>query len=40
MSRGSKMAKEMYKATMDSVMMGDDEEMKAVYTAYSKEVIS
>lgn len=28
MSRGGKMAKEMYRATMDSVMMGSDEEMK------------
>lgn len=40
MSRGGKMAKEMYRATMDSVMMGSDEEMKAVYSAYSKEVVS
>lgn len=40
MSRGGKMAKEMYMATMGSIMMGDDEEMKAVYSAYSKEVVS
>lgn len=40
MSRGSKMAKAMYMTTMDAVMNNSDEEMKAVYTAYSKEVIS
>lgn len=40
MSRGGKMAKAMYKATMDAVMNSSDEEMKAVYTAYSKEVVS
>lgn len=40
MSRGGKMAKEMYRATMDAVMNSSDEEMKAVYTAYSKEVVS
>lgn len=39
MSRGGEMAKVMYMTTMDSVMESDDEEMKAVYTAYSKEVI-
>lgn len=31
--------KEMYIATMDSVMESDDSEMKAVYTAYSKEIL-
>lgn len=40
MSRGGKMAKEMYRVTMDAVMNSSDEEMKAVYTAYSKEVVS
>lgn len=40
MSRGGKMAKEMYRATMDAVMNSSDEEMKAVYSAYSKEVVS
>lgn len=40
MSRGGKMAKEMYMATMDAVMNSSDEEMKAVYSAYSKEVVS
>ena len=40
MSRGGEMAKAMYMTTMDSVMNSDDEEMKAVYSAYSKEVIS
>lgn len=40
MSRGGKAAKAMYMATMDAVMGSSDEEMKAVYTAYSKEVIS
>lgn len=39
MSRGGEMAKAMYMTTMDSVMAGTDEEMKAVYTAYSKEVL-
>lgn len=39
MSRGGKMAKEMYMATMDVVMNSGDAEMKAVYTAYSKEVV-
>lgn len=39
MSRGGEEAKAMYKATMGSVMKGDDEEMKAVYSAYSKEVL-
>lgn len=39
MSRGGEMTKAMYMATMDSVMKSDDEEMKAVYSAYSKEVI-
>ena len=28
-----------FKATMDSVMLSSDSEMKAVYTAYSKEVL-
>lgn len=40
MSRGGKMAKEMYMATMGVVMDSSDEEMKAVYAAYSKEVVS
>lgn len=40
MSRGGETARIMYKATMDSLMDSDDEEMKAVYMAYSKEVIS
>lgn len=39
MSRGGEEAKAMYVATMGSVMSGDDEEMKAVYSAYSKEVL-
>lgn len=40
MSRGGETARAMYKATMDSVMKSEDSEMKAVYNAYSKEVIS
>lgn len=40
MSRGGEMAKAIYMTTMGAVMESEDEEMKAVYTAYSKEVIS
>lgn len=40
MSRGGKTAKAMFYATMDSFMESNDEEMKAVYSAYSKEVVS
>lgn len=39
MSRGGEKARAMYRVTMDSVMKSDDEEMKAVYSAYSKEVL-
>lgn len=31
--------KEVYTATMDSVMSSDDSEMKAVYTVYSKDIL-
>lgn len=39
MSRGSKVAKEIFYATMDSYIQGSDEEMKAVYSAYQKTII-
>lgn len=34
-----KATKEVFKATMDSVMASDDSEMKAVYSAFSKEIL-
>lgn len=39
LSRGGEKTRELYKVTMDSVMASSDGEMKAVYSAYSKEVL-
>lgn len=39
LARGGEMTKELYRATMDSVMNLGDSEMKAVYTVYSKEIL-
>ena len=40
LARGGKRTKEIYMATMDSVINSGDTELTAVYAAYSKEVIS
>lgn len=40
LARGGERTKELYTATMDSVISSGDTELTAVYAAYSKEVIS
>ena len=40
LARGGEKTKGLYKATMNSYLKSGDSEMTAVYTAYSKEVIS
>lgn len=40
LARGGERTKELYMATMDSVISSGDTELTAVYAAYSKEVIS
>lgn len=40
LARGGEKTKDLYKATMNSYLKSGDSEMTAVYSAYSKEVIS